>query len=1102
MNTEPIKTNAAIGFMLKRYVLAIGMFVAIVLFGFVAVPNLGLNLYPTLSIPVLSVTTTYPGGTPLDLDRRVSKIIEDNISTLAGVTDVSSTSGAGFSQVIINFRNGTNIDSAANELAGRISSLRGDLPSAANAPIVEKFDLAAAPVLQIAVASPQGLQVARDWAERNLKPVLERVSGVSAVQVFGAPRREVQVRLDPNKLSAYGLTSSQVSSAIQTQSLELPAGNLDANGRRIGITTRNIPQSVQDIEAIEVDATRGLRIIDVGSVRDSESKLESYTRVNGKAVVLLSIRKTSISNTVGVVRDSRAALASVVVPAGYTLTTVGDGASYIQHSVDDTVKEGVLVAVAVAIICLLALGKVNTAFAVILAIPISLAAAPLLFQIMGFSLNIITLLALIVAMGIVVDDSIVVAENVERYIHMGYSRTDAVLRGASEIFSAVSAATWSLLAVLIPISFLPGIVGQFFREFALGLSAAIFFSWLEAIFFLTVRMAYTPDPEPKSWQASFRSFLDWRSSTTWTLGFLKNWLSWLGAIAFGYILFQISPWAVLGIILYPLMLWLLRHLVVFFFNLFATWVNASFVVTTGFLEWIRGFYERSLRFALRFSWAVLLLAVVFLGSGVIAFGNVPFTFQTASDNSIATIQLNMPPGTNLEITNALTNRFEKFAQKQPEVKSVTTTVNAASANLNLELISPSQRRNLFVLVEAWRAQIKPLFASNPEAEIRVLAGDEGATGVSTTITLTAPTQELLESRHGAVLKQIRSDARVASSRSSLGESAPERVFIPDSTQLQRTGLTSTDVANNLREALESSRAGDMRDSSGESVPIQVGLRSDSLTDTQALLSLPIFAPTLNSSLPIGELGRFELREAPTTINRNNKAYSARINVNFRANVEDTSTFTQDTEQRLLEQKTLDDRVRFATGESGSDAALTGDLVRYAPIAIGLALILNYLVLGAQFNSFRYPIYLLTPVPLAIVGGVWALNIFGVGFDVIGVLGMVVLIGLSTKNAILLLDFVVERAKSMKLTEALISSAGLRLRPIIMTTLTVMVISIPLITGAGEGAELRRGLGIIILGGLITTTILTLYVVPALFYLLENKRFAKQSVAISSNAQPA
>ncbi len=1088
-DSQTIKTNPAIGFMLKRYVLAIGMFLAVVLFGLVAIPRLGVNLYPTLSIPVLSITTTYPGGTPLDMDRRVSKIIEDNISTLAGVTDISSTSGAGFSQVIINFRNGTNIDSAANELAGRVSSLRAELPSAANAPVVEKFDFAAVPVLQIAVSSPKGLQAARTWADKNLKPVLERVSGVSAVQVLGAPKREVQVRLEPSKLSTYNLTAAQVSTAIQNQSLELPAGTLDANGRRVGITTRNIPQSVQDIEAIQIDASRGLRVLDVASVRNGESKLESYSRVNGQAVVLLSIRKTSISNTVSVVRDSRLALAGVSVPTGFTITTVGDGASYIQHSVDETLKEGVMVAVAVANICLMALGKVNTPIAVILAIPISLAAAPLLFSIMGFSLNIITLLAFIVAMGSVVDDSIVVAENVERYIHMGYSRIDAVLRGTSEIFSAVSAATWSLLAVLLPISFLPGIVGQFFREFALGLAAAIFFSWLEAIFFLTVRMAYTPDPEPKSWHGAFSTLLEARASTTWTMGILKNWFGWLGAVALAIGLYFISPWAVLGVLLYPLLLWVLRHTLVFTFNLFTTLSNAMFTVTNGVLEWMRGGYERSLRAALRFSPLILMAAVLFLVSGGVAFGLVPFTFQTASDNSIATIQLSLPPGTNLETTNALTRRLERFAAAQPEVKSTTTTVNSDSASLNLELVTPKERQNLFVLVQNWRSQVKTLFTKNPEAEVRVLAGEEGSTGTGTTIILNAQSQELLEARHSDVLKAIRADPRVASSRSSLGTSAPERVFIADATQLEKTGLSNADLASALRESLEGSKAGDMRDPDGESIPIMVGLRPETIADTQALLGLPILAPSLGSSLPIGELGRFELREAPTTINRNNKAYSARINVNFKT-TDAASAFTTELEQRLTSQKVLDNQVRFGSGDSSSDAALTGDLTRFAPIAIGLALILNYLVLGAQFNSFRYPIYLLVPVPLAIVGGVWALVLFGIGFDVIGVLGMVVLIGLSTKNAILLLDFVVERSKTSTLAEALISSGGLRLRPIIMTTLTVMVISIPLIIGSGEGAELRRGLGTIIFGGLLTTTVLTLYVVPALFYLFEQKPKSK------------
>jgi HAE1 family hydrophobic/amphiphilic exporter-1 len=1065
----------------SRYVLTMGVFIAIVLVGFTATFGLGVNLLPTLTIPIVGVTTTYPGGAPGDLDRQVTRPIEDAVATIPGVTNIQSTSSAGVSVVVINFRPGSNQDSALAEVNQRLADVRGSLPSGVDAPVGQKFDPNASSVLSVAVAGPGGLSEVREWANRVAKPALEASPGVAAVGLFGAPERRIEIVLEPSRLAAFNLSAAGVAQTLQANNLDLPAGELREGDRQVTFSLRTTPRSLQELSELRV--APGVRLSDVGAVRDTEAREGSLRRLNGQPVVTLDVRKLSDANTVSVSQAARAVVQNLDLPSGYTATVINDNGPYIAATVSDTVKEGVLVAVAVAIICLLALGKINTSFAVILAIPISLAAAPIVLQAIGGSFNIISLIALIVAMGIVVDDSIVIAENVDRYRKMGYTPVESVLKGASEIFSAVSAATWSLLAVLLPISFLPGIIGQVFREFGLTLAAAIFLSWLESIFFLTVRMAYTPDPANPTWAQAGRAVLGVRSSFAWTLGVLRKPVGWVAVAGVGALgWFALGAWGALLVLASPMVFFVLRHLLVALLAGLGALVQSAHHATLEVLEWLRVRYERSLRAALKRAWIVLTVTGVFLVS--ITLVNVPFEFNPRSDDGLSQVEIVLPAGTPLETSNAYARRLEGFFARAPEVKNASAQINTGSVVVGLELTPRGERQNVFDLNARWQTEIAALFADRPELEVRV------ASGAGTQLALSAPSLEALQARQPAILRAVRADPAVLSVKSSLTDTAPERVFVPDPTRVERTGLTSSDLAQTLRGALEGTRAGDFRDAGDRTVPVFVRLEPSS--DAQALLQLPVYAPSLNANLTLGQLGRFDLTQSPTTLTRIDRRYAATLTVTLRRDA-NALEFQTRTEERLRTQSLLAGGITLGSSDPNSEAALAGDLTRLAPLAVALALVLNYLVLGAQFNSFRYPIYLLAPVPLAIVGALWTLQLFGAGLDVISVLGMVILVGLSTKNAILLLDFVVERTKTLSLRDALVEAGGLRLRPIVMTTLTALVISVPLVIGLGEGAELRRGLGVIILGGLLTGTVLTLYVVPALFYVFERKRLATPSV---------
>jgi hydrophobic/amphiphilic exporter-1 (mainly G- bacteria), HAE1 family len=1122
-----VRVNPAIAFSVSRYVLTLGIFVAIVIFGLVAAIGVGVDLLPKFDIPIVAVTTSYPGATPEDVDKQVSRKIEDAVSTLTGVADISSSSSNGISQVTISFGNGVDTAVAANDVSQKVSSIRSALPSDANSPSVQRFNPNDQAILQVAVSGGgASLREVFNYADKDLRNRLERVSGVADISISGAPAREIQVLLDPAKLASYNLSLSKVINALRASALDLPAGDISANGTNISFATRNVPKTLGQIEQVLVDPANGTQMIDLGVVRDSAATATSYARFNGQPVVLLSIRKVSGSNTVAVAGGVRDAIKSLTLPASYSAQISSDTSTGISASVNDTLKEGLLVAGIVAVVCLIALGKLNTAFAVVLAIPISLSAAPLVFGFFGFSFNIITLLAMIVAMGIVVDDSIVVAENIERYRHMGYGLIPSVLKGASEVFSAVAAATFSLLAVLIPLALIPGILGQFFKEFALGLAGAILFSWLEALFFLTVRMAYTPDPVSLSWSDFGRLVISLPRSFKWA------WRAWrtplglagLAVLALSQIVMLVmklrpaaSTATVAGtapnltvaiativgsIVLYPIILTMLYHLVAVVLGLLNAFGNATYHITDAGLDALRRGYARALRVALRLNGWVLVGAGLFFLSIVPAFSKVSFVFSPKQDSSQANVRLSLPPGTALEETDQMARRVERYFHARPEVKKIATVVGTTSSfnssgiearntTVSLDLAPKGQRPSSFELLPQYTNDLKKIFSDRPEINI-VVQGAQGGPGDSAdlSLSLSASNQAALEARAPAVIAAIRKNPNVTGVTASISQTSLEQSFVPDQSKLDGTGLTPDDLAQTIRTANQGSKAGTFRDGD-ESYNVNIKLNPVLINSQQSLLDLPMYAPNLGAVLPVSEFGHFELRQAPSTISRLSKTYNATINVSLKKGINGFAARAP-IEQDLKTQGLVDDEVRIGSGSSTGSAALLGNLFVYGPIAILVALLLNYIVLGSQFNSFRYPIYLLLPVPLAIVGAIWALALLGVSLDIITVLGMVVLVGLVTKNAILLLDFVVERARAMPLMDALIQASGLRLRPIIMTTLTVLVISIPLILGEGEGSEFRKGLGVVILGGVLTSTILTLFVVPSAFYRFERRRIVPQT----------
>uniref|UniRef100_UPI0025E28A4C efflux RND transporter permease subunit n=1 Tax=Deinococcus sp. TaxID=47478 RepID=UPI0025E28A4C len=1047
-SSELPRVNPAVRFSVARYVFSIGVFVALVLFGIVSTTRLGVELLPNFEVPILSVSTGYSGATPDQVDREISRKIEDSVSTISGVSDIRSTSVSGQSAVIVTFQNGTDINSAANSVSQAVAAIRGTLPADADAPIVRKFDPNAQPIMTMALQG--GTARAADvttYATDTLVPRLQRVSGVADIGVSGGPERQIQVLLDPARLQSYNLTPARLTAAISASALDLPAGTLTQNGSSVGFSTRNTPTSVADVGNIVVDPQTGLRVADVATVRDTLAAATTYARLNGQPAVLLNVRKSSGTNSVSVADNVRKSMESVKLPPGYSLSLASDTTRTTRATVNDTFKEFLIGIAAVGVVVLLFLGRLNTVFAVVLAIPISISAAPLFYSLFGFTFNLISLLAIVVAIGIVVDDSIVVAENVQRYRDLGYSRLNSVLYGGSEVFSAVTAASFSLLAVLVPLSFMPGILGQFFRQFAIGLIAAIALSWLESLLFLTVRMAYTSDPTPITWRQFGKLLGRFPEIIRWA--FMRKTLlsTWglLGVAAFALVLNfaarPLGPARFAAVLLFPLVLGVVRYVLMVLYGLLEA-ITASLhgVVNIGVMALARG-YARSVAWVLPRNWLPIVLGVVFLVSIAIPITKVGFVFTPKSDGGIITADLGLPVGTSLGQTNAATRKMEAYLLTQPDVKLVSTSVGSGSrqgsgaqqSGLNITLTDKTTRPSIDELVTRYQTGIKKAL-TGVTLDTLTIAAEQGGPGgtADLSLALNAPNQAVLESSNRALVRLLGKDRNLSSVNSSLSATRQERNFVPNQAALVGSGLTTSDLAQALRTYNDGTVSGSLRDGD-KSLDIVVKLDPSLVQNEQSLLSQTVYSQSLGANVPLSSLGAFRLQQAPATLNRFNKSYTSTIDINLIKGGPNAFTYKNQIIENATKAGILSGGVTLG---DASNLNLTGDLVVYGPVVVVLAILMTYLVLGSQFNSFRYPLYLLLPVPLAIVGAVWTLFLFKTSLDVITILGMVILLGLATKNSILYLEFVVDRMKHLSIEKALVEAAELRFRPIIMTTITV------------------------------------------------------------------
>lgn len=986
--------------------------------GLVGFTRLGTDLFPDVSFPVVVVVVPYPGASPGEVEALVTKPLEDVIVSLNGIDRVRTFSREGLSTTLVIFKLSTEITEAATQVRERVAQVRARLPREILEPTISRFDISASAISTYTVATAGSLSETRTFAEDVLKVGLEQVDGVASVAVEGGAAREVGVSLDRARLDALGLPPGAVVERLRAANLTVPAGRFDEGVREVSVRTVG---EFTDVEAVRnlVVATAldgsSVRLRDVADVEDGFEELRTRVRVDGREGVVISVYKQSGENTVEVSERVEARLQALraTFPAGTEVAPVVDQARFIKanaREVEGHIVYGGLMAILVILIFMLDLRSTLISS---VALPTSVIATFFAMYLLDFTLNMMTLLGLSLAIGLLIDDAVVVRENIFKHLERGKDPWQAALDGTQEVALAVLATTLTVVAVFLPVAFVEGIVGQFFRQFGITISCAVVLSLL---------VAFTLDP---MLSARFSQRLDERS----------------------------TRWDVLK-----------RPIERFFAGLEAT-------------------YAELLR------WSVDHKALVAAGSvgAMVLMGGVlglmGSEFVNAEDRDQFVVDLEFPAGTSLAESARRSLEAEERLRAHPQVKTVLSTLGVDRqgnhAKWRVVLTRKTTRKESIAdMKEVARAATAPL-----GEDVRVNIVDppfvEGAqTEAPIMIMVRGPELEPIERVARQLGALLRATPGVTDVQVKYSPGLPELQVRLDDARLADARLVTAQVALTLRTAMEGEEAGKLRQGKDE-IPIRVRLRAQDRADPSTLGGLTLFGP--KGPTKLGDVAEFVRGEGPQVIEREDRARQIQVWAATRG--------------RALGDIVTEIEPKFATLDMGPGMSLGYDgqirLMRETNSNMGLALLLGvvfiYIVLASQFESFVHPLTIMLTLPLAMVGAIVALFLTGKTMAMGALIGIILLMGLVTKNAILLVDRAIVRVRDEgePPRRAILEAGPERLRPILMTSAAMVLGMLPTAVSSGEGSEFRGPMAVAIIGGVVSSTLLSLVVVPAFYLAIED-----------------
>ncbi|MBI4321593.1 MAG: efflux RND transporter permease subunit [Chloroflexi bacterium] len=994
--------------------------VAVMVIGAISYGRMGLDLYPNISFPIAVVQTTYPGADPAEIERSVTKPVEDAVVPINGVETVSSTSSDSISMVIVQFSMDKDDKEGLDEVRTRINQMRNSLPADAQDPVILAFDPSAMPIVSFAVADVSGkrsTEELRSILDDRVKPRIEQVSGVASVNVVGGVEREVHVDLKAMQLEALAISPQQVTQAIRTESIDVPAGRIVDGKREALLRTSGRVGSLEqmgDIPLVTTPSGVVVKVKDVATVAEGQAERRTLSRLDGRESVVGQVRKQSGTNTVRVADGIKRELSRLQSEyPDLTFAIAFDQSTFTRQAVADMFSSLILGALLAALVVLLFFRDLRNTLVTVAGLPMVLLGTFAALHAVGITLNMISLMALSLSVGMLIDDAIVVRENIFRHMEKGAEPKVAASRGAGEIGLAVLAVTSTIVAVFLPIAFTGGITGKFMRDFGLTVAIAVLISLVEA--------------------------------------------------------FTLAPM-------------LSAH----FFKRVDTSRSGRIDRVGRVFEGLNRVYGGLLRWALGHRLVVVLIGLFVFGASLGVVPIMVFSFVPDTDQGQFAIGVTLPPGARLEETDQVARTVERIAQDAPEVEHLFTTVGSTDGSVEAATVYVKLRTLGYTnaLIAQMRPELEQALGGvkltiNRQSSTASIGGGSAMSALQG-----APIQFAVQGDDFKVLDQVSAELVSRFQRipgavdvdRSIKAGKPGKSIVVDRARATDLGVSSAQLGTTVRSLVNGDKAGTYRAGSKD-LNIVVRLAESDRANPSRIQRLPLMTAR-GVQVPLSTVATVVESSEPNQISRENRQRQVLVGASYLG--------------RSVGEVLADARLAVASSDlpAGVSVRATGqtkyqeEMASSFGLAFGLAVLFVYMILASQFGSFVHPFTIMLALPFSIVGALLSLFALRFSFDMLAMIGIILLMGLVTKNSILLVEFINRlRRLGLDVREAILEAGPIRLRPILMTTLAMIFGMIPVASGFGAGAEMRRPMGVAVIGGLLTSTLLTLVVVPVAYSLI-------------------